>query len=173
MASKSKSGVRFNLADSGKIRAFLARLDPASRDSVAHEVMVGAVKLGATEAATVHIIRGRGADAPALANRLTWRSGHLARSISTDISGAPQRYIFGTPIVYGAVHEQGGTVVQRVRTHRRTVAFGRVIPGGFTVPAFGRKLKMKKRPFLEPAARKVMRVDVPELFRRALEAVAP
>jgi hypothetical protein len=98
------------LRDSKHIAAFLEQLDPRERGTVIDEAMRDLSKLIKANARTVQIITGRGEDpvvAPPLSDRLTYRTGHLTRSIDTDFSDAPRRYVIGTPLGYGVVHELG------------------------------------------------------------------
>ncbi len=131
-------GVRFNFSDARRIRRFVERLDPRDRSSVVHQVMVDTGKLTKADARENRIVRGRGKTSKPLSDRLTWRTGNLTRSISTDNTQAPRRYIVGTPANYSVVHELGLS-------------------------------PFPKRQFLTPAAEKVIRQDVPQLFRLALQ----
>jgi phage gpG-like protein len=106
----SKNDVRLNLRDSAAIRGFLERLDPRHRESVSSEALESIARLTEQRAKEVEIVRGRGRDpeiAPPLAKRLTFRSGRLSGSISTDATQLPRQVVVGTPVAYGPVHELG------------------------------------------------------------------
>jgi len=100
-------GVRWNFKDAKRLQRYLDRLDPGKRASVSDAVMVDLGKLVKADVQENQIIRNRGEHAPPLPTRLTWRTGHLTRSIGTDNSGAPKRYVVGTPVRYGPQHELG------------------------------------------------------------------
>ncbi len=103
-------GVRWNARDARRAQRFLKSLDPTSRASVADQVLTDLAKLIKADTQENQIVRGRGEDpvaAPPLDDQLSYRSGHLTRSIGTDFSEAPHRYIVGTPVRYGPVHELG------------------------------------------------------------------
>jgi hypothetical protein len=138
----AQSGVRINLSDSARIRSFLEKMVPGQRESVTNEVLEKVARACEERAKTVEIVRGRGLDSEPLDDQLTYRSGHLARSISTDSDPANGVWIVGTPINYGPVHELGLRV------------------GGRTYP---------RRPFLQPAAEWAIENRAPEFFQRALE----
>lgn len=99
-------GARVNVTGSKKLKRLLRDLDPRVRDGVTDEVMRDLGKLVKANAQETQIVRGRG-DAPPLPRQLSYRTGHLTRSIGTDFSEAPRRYIVGTPVAYGTVHELG------------------------------------------------------------------
>lgn len=139
------TGVRYNVGVSRQVARFLRSLEPQTRDSVVREAMERVARAAEERAKTVEIVRGRG-NAPPLPDRLSWRTGHLTRSISTDLSLAPRAWIVGTAVKYGPVHELG-LLVQR--------------PGG--------TVKYPERPFLSPAAEWVIEARAGEFFRRALE----
>lgn len=101
------TGARINVADSKRLRAFLRRLDPDQRDSVSAEVLEGLTRVAEADAKENQIVRGRGKQAPPLPDKLTYRSGELSRSISTDFSRLPKVAVLGTRLRYGAVHELG------------------------------------------------------------------
>ena len=125
-----------------------------------------------TNAAQSQIIRS--SLGPVSPTRVTSRTGSLRRSIGVDWakdrrkgdpampSGvSPLRVRVGSVLNYAGVHEVGGRVDRptvTVAAHRRTVAFGRRIPGGFTVPAHTRRggtSLYPARPYLKPALDKV------------------
>ena len=106
----SLNDVRLNLRDSAKIKAFLDRLDPQHRESVSSDALESIARLTEQRAKEVEIVRGRGRDiiaAPPLAKQLTFRSGRLSGSISTDATQLPDQVVVGTPVKYGVVHELG------------------------------------------------------------------
>ena len=102
-------------------------------------------------AKTKYIRRGGGAP---VEDRLTTRTGRLARSIGSDFSQLPRRALVGTNVLYGPPHEFGGRVRQTVAAHTRRMAFGRPTRP-FRVGAFTRTVNYPERPFLGPAARDV------------------
>lgn len=134
-------GVRINLAESRQIAEYLRRLQPAVRDSVVDEVLEKVALATEERAKTVEIVRGRG-DAPPLPDRLTWRTGHLTRSIGTDAVPSERVWIVGSTVNYAPVHELGLTV------------------GRAHYPA---------RPFLQPAADWVIDNRAGDFFAQALE----
>jgi phage gpG-like protein len=136
------SGVRFNLADSERIRTFLERMVPADAQSVTNEALENIARAAEERAKTVEIVRGRGLKSEPLDTQLTYRSGHLTRSISTDSDPSAGVWIVGTPIVYGPVHELGLRVGNR---------------------------SYPRRPFLEPAALWAIANKAEQFFRNALE----
>jgi hypothetical protein len=138
----AQTGVRINLSDSARIRAFLERMVPGQVASVTSDVLEQTARACEERAKLVEIVRGRGLDSEPLDDQLTYRSGHLTRSISTDSDVANGVWIVGTPINYGPVHELG------LRVGRR---------------------KYPRRPFLEPAADWVIANRTPTFFQRALE----
>ena len=100
-------GVRWNSKDAKRLQRYFRQLDPETRGGVTHSVMTDMGKLVKAEVQENQIVRGRDEHAPPLPSKLTWRTGHLTRSIGTDFSEAPRRYIVGTPVRYGPVHELG------------------------------------------------------------------
>lgn len=140
------TGVRVNLAESRAIAQFLRRMAPAERDSVAAEVLEKVARAAEERAKTVEIVRGRG-DAPPLPDKLSWRTGHLTRSISTDSIPSQRVWIVGSTVNYAPIHELGLPVR---------------VPGGGTA-------RYPKRAFLTPAAEYVIDQRAPAFFRQALE----
>lgn len=137
----TQSGVRLNLAESRAIARFLRGLSASERDSVAARVLEQVARATETRAKTVEIVRGRG-NAPPLPDRLSWRTGHLTRSISTDSAPSLRTWIVGSTVNYAPVHELGLQV------------------GAARFP---------KRPFLTPAAEWVIAERAPDFFQRELE----
>lgn len=135
-----QSGVRVNLAESRRIAEFLRRMTPGERDAVVDQVLEEIALAAEERAKTVEIVRGRG-DAPPLPDRLTWRTGHLTRSIGTDSIPSQRVWIVGSTVNYAPVHELGLTV------------------GNAHYP---------QRPFLQPAADWVLENRAPGFFERAL-----
>lgn len=104
-----RSGARLHRGDARRIKAFLDQIPPERRDYFAHAVMRDLTKLSASEARQ-QIVTGRGEDpvvAPPLPKRLTFRTGNLTRSIGTDLSEAPKRYVIGSTAKYSPQHELG------------------------------------------------------------------
>jgi hypothetical protein len=137
-----QTGVRLNLSDTKRIKDFLSACTPGERDAITSEVLERTARACEERAKLVEIVRGRGLDSEPLDDQLTYRSGHLTRSISTDSDPTAGVWIVGTPVVYGPVHELGLTVA-------------------------GRRYPVRK--FLEPAADWVIENRTPEFFQRALE----
>lgn len=135
------SGVRVNLAATRAAQAMLAKLAPNVRDSVVDEVLENVALATEERAKTVEIVRGRG-DAPPLPDRLTWRTGHLTRSIATDIVPSQRVAIVGSTVNYAPVHELGLQV------------------GNAHYP---------RRPFLQPAADFVLSTRIRGFFQRAID----
>lgn len=138
------TGVRVNLAESRRIAEFLRRLEPGERDAVADRVLESVTRAAEERAKTVEIVRGRG-NAPPLPDRLSWRTGHLTRSIGTDSIPSARTWILGSTVNYAPVHELGLTVQGR-----------------------GGAVRYPARPFLLPAAEWAIEQRAPELFEREL-----
>jgi len=134
-------GVRINIATSNQVAEYLRRLAPNVRGSVVDEVLEKIALATEERAKTVEIVRGRG-DAPPLPDRLSWRSGHLTRSIGTDSIPSEHAWVVGSTVNYAPVHELGLTVG---RAH------------------------YPQRPFLQPAADYVIEERAGEFFEKALE----
>lgn len=94
--------------DERYVRA-LGQLDPGSSPGV-RAGFIKAALLVQSIAATQTIVRGRGPTAAPLPDRLSGRTGALARSIAVDTTRLPREIAVGTELVYGAVHELGGRV---------------------------------------------------------------
>jgi len=99
-------GVRLNIADSARIKSFLAKLDPKTRRGVVSEVLRAIANETKADARINRIVRGRG-NAPPRSRKLTWRSGELTRSIDVDYSRLPKAVTVGSRLKYAPVHEQG------------------------------------------------------------------
>lgn len=149
------AGATLTYTPDRRFRRFLESLDGSQRLSVQGRILASIGRATEADVKTNQIVRGRG-DAPPLRRQLSRRSGHLSSGTSTDETGLPRRVVVGTVVNYGPIHELGFSGTVNVRTHRRTKAFGRTIPGGFTVPGHSRRMRMPKRPFLRPAATKVL-----------------
>jgi hypothetical protein len=100
-------GVRLNLRDFGRISEFLSALEPGTRASVTDEALETVARLTEQRAKEIEIVRGRGLRSPPLPKRLSFRSGRLSGSISTDVSQAPRLYVVGSTVAYAPVHELG------------------------------------------------------------------
>ena len=119
-------------------------------------------------AKTKYLRRGGGAP---VADRLTTRSGRLARSIAVNLAGLPRFATVGTNVIYAPPHEFGGRVTQQVPQHTRSVVFGRRV-APFSVGPYSRTVTFPKRPFLTPAVRDVgARFFPKELRRQARRAI--
>lgn len=104
------NGARFNVRDHRRIRSFLDDLDPGIRGAVVDQALETIARLTEQRAREVEIVRGRGRDiqkAPPLPKRLSFRSGRLSGSISTDTSLRPRQFVVGTSVAYAPVHELG------------------------------------------------------------------
>ena len=131
-------GVRLNVADSKRIKRFLDRLDPRKRASISAEVLESIAFASLRDVRENRIVRGRGLTAKPLPRKLSFRTGHLTRSLAVDSTRAPKIQTIGSQLRYAPVHEQG-------------------------ISPFPR------RPYLEPAAKFVVKTKAPNMFRRALE----
>jgi phage gpG-like protein len=93
--------------------------------------------------------RGKLTSAAAIGGKLTSRSGTLRRSIAVNRSPLPWAVEVGTDLVYGAVHEEGGTV--SVPSYSRTIV-GSTRSGGASVALVKAHTRTyPPRPFLAPA----------------------
>ena len=104
------NGARVNLRDSKRIRAFLDDLDPSTRGSVCDQALESIARLTEQRAKEVEIVRGRGRNtetSPPLPRQLSFRSGRLSGSISTDTSQRPKQFVVGSTVAYAPVHELG------------------------------------------------------------------
>ena len=104
------NGARINVRDSKRIRAFLDDLDPATRGSVSDQALESIARLTEQRAKEVEIVRGRGRNtetSPPLPKQLSFRSGRLSGSISTDTSQRPKQFVVGSTVAYAPVHELG------------------------------------------------------------------
>ena len=119
-------------------------------------------------AKTKYLRRGGGAP---VADRLTTRSGRLARSIAVNLARLPRFATVGTNVVYAPPHEFGGRVTQQVPQHTRSVVFGRRV-APFSVGPYSRTVTFPKRPFLTPAVQEVgARFFRKELRRQARRSI--
>ena len=101
-------------------------------------------------------------DSPALPNQLTSRSGRLRDSIRVDYRKQSQSVGIGTHVVYGRIHELGGSI--RITPKMRRVLHAKGIhPRSSTTV-----VRMPKRPYLAPALRDASR-EIPSIFIRAWE----
>lgn len=140
--------------------ASLDRLDPSKNRAITEPALVEMGLLTVRTAAQRTIKRGGTGDP--VAGVLTSRTGTLRRSLTAEARSIDKSQLSrgiveaGTDIVYGAIHEFGGTVSVKsaqVREHTRTRAFGKRVKA-FTVPKHTRKeheATFPKRPFLAPA----------------------
>ncbi len=149
-------GITLNLTDQKRITKFLKGLDPKARGLVVDKGIRSIGRATESLAKTKFIVRGRGKKAPALPDKLTWRTGRLSRSISTDESRAPKQVIVGSSVVYSAIHELGGTFNRTAPTHKDGKR------GKF------HKASYPARPFLEPAALEVLSKQAAGIFRALL-----
>ena len=97
------AGVQLNRNDSARVRRVLGKLSPAQNANINRKSLRKCGLLVQKIAAEEMIVRGRGRHAPPLPDRLTTRTGTLARSIALVIDGATATV--GTDLIYGAVHE--------------------------------------------------------------------
>lgn len=150
--------VKVTLRGSQQLDAALRRISPANAPQILSRSLR---KIGlqiAKVAKDETIIRG-GRQRPH-PTKLTSRSGTGRRSIRTDLTRLPRAVSIGSDLVYMAVHETGGTFTvprHNVRTHRRTVAFGRRV-APYVVGPFERgpySARFPRRSWLAPAVRKV------------------
>lgn len=101
------NGVRLNLRDSVRIRNFVRALDPGSPESIVSEALESIARLTEDRTKSVEIVRGRGLTSPPLPSRVSFRSGRLTDSISTDLSQLPRLAVVGSTVKYAPVHELG------------------------------------------------------------------
>jgi len=138
-----ESGVRFNLADSRRIRRLLSDLSPKERNQVIPPVLEQLAEETSTRVKLKEIARGRGKKAPPLPRKLTSRNAGrgLVGSIAVDRSQrARNQYAVGTRLRYGPVHELG--------------------LGPYP-----------KRPFLKPGAEYILNKRGVPIFRKWIERV--
>lgn len=151
-------GVRFNIQDARAIRRALEGLNPRVRNSAVGLALVRIGRRTEALAKEKYIVRGRGLKSKPLRNRVTFRTGRLTRSISTDESASPRRVVVGSRVVYAPVHELGLTVNRPIGPSRSNKKRGR-LKGSAVYP---------KRPFLEPAALFVIRREAADIMRRSI-----
>ena len=117
---------------SREVLAGLARLNPGQNRKIAGRALTESMLLALRNSATRAIFPG--GKGPPKADMLTSRTGTLRRSLASsfalDRSGLPRYIEGGTNLVYGAVHEYGGTT-----------------------PLGNTGQMMPRRPFLEPGLR--------------------
>tara|TARA_R110000751_G_scaffold5290_1_gene24336 strand:+ start:276 stop:698 length:423 start_codon:yes stop_codon:yes gene_type:complete len=101
------SGLRINVRETREIREFLKNLSPDVANGVCDQSLESIAVLTEQRAKEVEIVRGRGRSAKPLPKRLSFRSGRLSGSISTDRSSAPKQYVVGSTVAYAPVHELG------------------------------------------------------------------
>ena len=113
------------------------------------------VELGgkiARNAKTKQILSG-GSKSVVNSKRLTGRTngaGGLVGSISDILQARQDSILVGSNLEYAGVHEYGFEEEVTVKSHQRTIAFGKKV-SPFTVPSHKRKMKIPKRPYLTPA----------------------
>ena len=84
-------------------------------------------------------------------------TGTLRRSIEAEVRGNGVR--FSSAVPYASVHNEGGTIRQNVRSHRRTSKRGKP----YTVKAHTRKFKMPQRQFIGDGK------ETQEIIKKAIE----
>lgn len=126
----------------------LGGLKPGKHKRWLRKAMTDAALAIQAEAAENQIVRGRGEAAP-LADKLSRRTGRLGGSIAVDRGGLPFSVSTGTDVVYGLLHELGGTV-SYTRKARKSKRVG---PRKGKTRAFDTNVvaKFPARPFLQPA----------------------
>ncbi len=123
----------------------LRNMDPRFKPKLISRILLRSGQAIQVTVQTKTILRG-GGGAPK-PNILTSRTGTLRRGQFTNVL-SPRAVEVGTDLVYGAVHEQGGTF--SVPTHSRRTASG-------TVTVMAHSKRYPRRPFLEPALKKTER----------------
>jgi phage gpG-like protein len=110
-----------------------------------------------------YFVTGGGKNSPAIPGKLTSRTGRLRGSIiATRAEVVADGDTFkeinaytGTNKKYAAAHELGFDGTVSIPTHQRKIkeAFGKTLPKPIeiTVSGYERKMKLPKRPFLQPA----------------------
>jgi phage gpG-like protein len=130
-------GVRIILSGHNLPKSF-AKMDPSRNPKLRRIILLKSAFAIQRRVTKKEIKRGRtGAPLP---NRLTFRSGTLTRSIAVAHDG--EAVEVGTALIYGAVHENGGTFAIPAHT-RRTKSGKRTL-----VKAHNKTFR--KRPFLAP-----------------------
>lgn len=131
-------GVRIILSGHNLPKSFAA-MDPSRNPKLRRIILLKGAFAIQKEVTTKTIKRGR--SGPPLANRLTFRSGTLTRSIAVAHDG--EAVEVGTNLIYGSVHENGGTFAIPAHT-RRTKSGKRALVKAHNAT-------FPKRPFLAPA----------------------
>ncbi len=151
--------IRITVEGTAELQRRLRLLNPEQNQRIMRDTLkksAFAIQRNVTRIQLVGGGRGKGRALPALPSRLTSRTGTLRRSVAVNQRPLPRAIEIGTDLSYGAVHEVGGRIsvpASRVKSHTRTVAFGRKV-GPFTVPAHMRSAytaNYPRRPFLQPA----------------------
>ncbi len=144
------SRIAVNVRDAAAIDQFLRGLSPQQKNRVVAKSLREIARRTERKARDEYIVKGRGRNAPPLRDKLTSRTYRLANSIDTDERQIPKRARVGTPVKYAPVHEQG-LRVRMVSSRGKT--FQQTFP---------------RRPFLEPAAREVIRKEASGVFIREI-----
>lgn len=103
-----ETGVRYNIADSRRIRRLLSEISPRERNLVVPRVLEEISERTAERVKLKEIARGRGKKAPPLPRKLTSRNAGrgLVGSIAVDRQSAT-RWAVGSRLRYAPVHELG------------------------------------------------------------------
>lgn len=155
--------VRVVVVGSEELRAKLRNLDPSVNRTIIRNSLIRSA-FEVQTAATKEIAgggRGKNKALPPLPSRLTSRTGTLRRSIRVNRSPLPFAIEIGTDLVYGAIHEIGGTVSFPATTINRK-SKNSVRVGGKRIRYKESKSHTRKaysatyppRPFLRPAVEK-------------------
>ena len=144
MASK----IRISIEGDDLARAVIRGMNPAENPAFVRRSLVKGGLMIQRNAAKIQIKRG--GKGPALANKLTSRTGTGRRSIRVDRGGLSRFFVeIGSDLKYMQLHESGGTVFRRSH-FRRT-------PTGGTAFVSGHLATYPSRPFLAPAMKEVSR----------------
>jgi phage gpG-like protein len=153
-------GLRVSLVGSKELQRRLKKMNPAQNARITTPALLESMQLTLRDARMNRIIRG-GSGAPK-AHKLTSRKGQLRGSLAgndaIDLNRRLRWIEGGTDLVYGAVHETGGTISipGHLRTHKKT---------GFRIGVRPHTAKYPARPFLKPAlAHTQSKFD--DIFRR-------
>lgn len=141
-------GVKVTVVGLDKVERLLKQLRPPASDKAITAGLFRSAEAVKADSTLNQIIRG--GKGPVDAKRLTSRSGDLRRSITIDRTKTPRSIQVGTHLKYGRAHELGFSGNVTVRAHRRKLK-----SGTFDVRSHTRNMKLKARPFLQPALDKV------------------
>jgi phage gpG-like protein len=153
-------GLSVKLVGSKELQRRLKKMNPAQNARITTPALLESMQLTLRDARLNRIIRG-GSGSPH-ATKLTSRGGRLRGSLAgnqaIDLNRRLRWVEGGTDVIYGAVHEKGGTISipGHIRTHKKT---------GFRIGVRPHTAKYPARPFLAPALA-ATRGQFDDIFRR-------